>query len=749
MKTSTLIVVLVLIIVTMLLSYSVIRPETTATPLTSTTSQTALTIIPVETIDLEPANFSYSEGLIASKFNINKYVEELKKLESFKVKPRKWFRLPLELTPKLINQLKLLIKDENVNINKLISMLKNNGFVVIPSRCIDLIECYKKATLSRVITVDSVLFVYHVLFDNLLAEIEEKYLYRYLCDFVKLMLKSMEEDYENLPKGLRNGIVGRALEYNMAYFSLLAKLLDVQVEIPYRIKGLVESEFRKVVSASGILVSSLFNYEEDYTQYKPRGHYTKTDLHRKYFKAMMYMGRMTFNIKPRYSQKEDDVKRLTIQALIIVKNMFKEINGIRPYDLWEKIYTVTAFLVGKADDLTPLDYMELARKVYGEPITYDKLINETLLKTFMDDVISYAEKVSKPRIISHPIFPSERPSLIGMRVMGQRFIIDGYIHQLLIFSNVPGRFIAKALDIPAAMDSKRAWELLENERKIYGDPYERQMMFARSFVKNMTLTEWLSTTYNAWLYTLRSLLNLEHEEYFPSLMKNEPYVDKSLNTFLASWAQLRHDTILYAKQPYTEKRIILAKSGWVEPLPKTYARLLILAKMTRDGLRNLGLLDKVWRKRLDNLVNLTYKLYTISLKEIEGRKLNEDELRLIRAYHYYLESIIGGLEADPRIVADVQTDSNSERVVEVATGYFYKIIMVYPLDNELALGVGFTLSFYEFVQPMDNRLTDEEWRKIVDYYQPPQWTNSFMLNILEPKQQIITSLSLLSMNYRR
>ena len=35
---------------------------------------------------------------------------------------------------------------------------------------------------------------------------------------------------------------------------------------------------------------------------------------------------------------------------------------------------------------------------------------------------------------------------------------------------------------------------------------------------------------------------------YPSFMRNEAWTDKSLNTSLGSWAELRHDTILYAKQ---------------------------------------------------------------------------------------------------------------------------------------------------------------------------------------------------------
>ncbi len=38
-------------------------------------------------------------------------------------------------------------------------------------------------------------------------------------------------------------------------------------------------------------------YCEDYSQYQPRGYYTSNDMLRRYFKAMMWYGRMAFFLK--------------------------------------------------------------------------------------------------------------------------------------------------------------------------------------------------------------------------------------------------------------------------------------------------------------------------------------------------------------------------------------------------------------------------------------------------------------------
>ncbi|GAI43997.1 unnamed protein product [marine sediment metagenome] len=37
---------------------------------------------------------------------------------------------------------------------------------------------------------------------------------------------------------------------------------------------------------------------EDYSQYVPRGHYTRNEKFKKYFKTMMWYGRIDFKLKP-------------------------------------------------------------------------------------------------------------------------------------------------------------------------------------------------------------------------------------------------------------------------------------------------------------------------------------------------------------------------------------------------------------------------------------------------------------------
>jgi len=82
-------------------------------------------------------------------------------------------------------------------------------------------------------------------------------------------------------------------------------------------------------------------------------------------------------------------------------------------------------------------------------------------------------------------------------------------------------------------------------------------------------------------------------------------------------------------------------------------------------------------------------------------------------------------------VADVHTDGNTEKVLEEGVGYIKTAVIAYRLpEGHILLGVGPTFSYYEFKQPMENRLTDENWRKILDSNPPPEpeWIKTFSCN---------------------
>ncbi|MCL2319203.1 MAG: DUF3160 domain-containing protein, partial [Treponema sp.] len=71
----------------------------------------------------------------------------------------------------------------------------------------------------------------------------------------------------------------------------------------------VQDEIDKINKAAGFGVSSIVPMEEDYSQYKIRGHYTKNGVLGAYFRALMWYGRINFNL----GGETDNVKKIAAQ----------------------------------------------------------------------------------------------------------------------------------------------------------------------------------------------------------------------------------------------------------------------------------------------------------------------------------------------------------------------------------------------------------------------------------------------------
>jgi hypothetical protein len=308
----------------------------------------------------------------------------------------------------------------------------------------------------------------------------------------------------------------------------------------------------------------------------------------------------------------------------------------------------------------------------------------------------------------------------------------------------PARAFPRGLDVMAVLGSERAYQILKNE----GDTqyqgkdtsYDKQLSSLRQQFSEFETTDWNRSLYWAWLYALKPLLE-EFGEGYPSFMQTQAWQDKELNTSLSSWTELRHDTILYAKQSYTPglesapppPQPVL---GYVEPVPEFYARMLALTRMTGDGLAHLNALSEAEEGRLKSLEEILSKLLDISQDELENKELKESDYEFIRNFGTELEAIVAGVETEGKettLVADVHTDVNEPRqVLEEGTGYVDLILVAYRLpDGRIIAGAGPVISYYEFKHPMSDRLTDEAWKEILEQGQPPErpsWIRSFYGN---------------------
>lgn len=117
-----------------------------------------------------------------------------------------------------------------------------------------------------------------------------------------------------------------------------------------------------------------------------------------------------------------------------------------------------------------------------------------------------------------------------------------------------------ALDVPAALGSDMAYRILEDKGATDFAGYPENMEKLRSGLAQDNPALWSASLYAGWLNTLRPLLEVKGEGY-PMFMQNEEWVKKDLECFAGSYTELKHDTILYAKQ------VIAEMGGGLDEIP--------------------------------------------------------------------------------------------------------------------------------------------------------------------------------------
>ena len=239
------------------------------------------------------------------------------------------------------------------------SRLATDGFAVSPGAEKEFFTVYEKARYANVpifVTSDSLLHVYHLLFDKTLRTAERSYFIPLLRGMNAALLESAQTEYEALAGTEWEDAALRTV----AFAGVGSKLLDPTVQVPGYASKLVEDELVLIDGAAGILPSPIFpglDWGEDYTQYIPRGHYTLTDNLKAYFKSMMWYGRMTFRLK---TENAEVGRAETRSALLLVRALrTAQVNGRPALEAWADLYNPTVFFVGHSDDLTILQYGEV------------------------------------------------------------------------------------------------------------------------------------------------------------------------------------------------------------------------------------------------------------------------------------------------------------------------------------------------------------------------------------------------------
>jgi hypothetical protein len=604
------------------------------------------------------------------------------------------------------------------------------------------------------ITTDSILHLFHVVFDCSLRILEGKVFYSILENITCFGFENSLNNYNSVQKD--DSIKYWAVRNSTIYFAVALSLLRNQtVTVPEELNDDVNFFLNNIWTENPNFIGACYwipaeipvgvEIKYDFTQFKPRGHYLGSPVHERYFQAMMWYGYLPIFIPCNNDTYHWCAPHFNETSVVYMLDLFR--SSPAHYNDWMKLYNITGKLVGESDSINPLKLEKALKNVFGESDSYLDNVSEN------GGLCALREELSKPeycqRILSQPLVVQTLWAVLPryplvFQFMGQRYVPDSYIFQKLCWdrvgpdSNLERRILPKGLDLFAVLGSERANQLLIPDHTF--ENFSSNLLSLQNEFQNLTETDWIKTSYTAWIYTLQSLVDERENETFPAFMQSLAWKDEKLNTVLGSWAQLRHDTLLYAKQTYIPAMICSYPEAFAEPYPEFYRRMYMLAQRTLEAIQTLSLgeIPAVIISSMEKLKEVAEKLETISNKELRQEPLAVEEVEFLKQvawrcgsggfigwYADTVHEITGAANytsiLETPVIADVATFPPGDiayppQILHVGTGYVNALVVLFPLPNgTLAAAVGPVFTYYEFKLIGTKRLNDNEWKQMLKY----------------------------------
>jgi hypothetical protein len=482
-----------------------------------------------------------------------------------------------------------------------------------------------------------------------------------------------------------------------AIFATLAKLREG--------KDHADAEMARILRAEGRARSSVLNDEFDYGELKPRGHYTSRPELAAYFKAFRYL-----------TQVAEQVPSLSLRALPPdVKASALE--WIRSYENF--IAPPRAPLVWSVSPFSPLFLTKPTTKTSVFPLSWG-FDNRTLFSTVYHEDWPEADQIKGPG---------------GLRLA------------------------PSGLDVAAALGSRFARTLLADEINKY-PPLGRVLdQLHERFAASAEFESHSPNLYQRWMTALA--VQWAEDTASPNGSTDEKlWRTKRLQTGLASWATLRHATVLVNERTAAEcgeggfEAIVLRPPrGYVEPDPRTFGAIADLfdataqqiqsadrsfqgslpteASADREPLRQ-GILS-----RLRETAKKARLFRTIAEKELRGEPLTNSEYEEILyvgriAEHHFLvfkslankELALSNPDPMPKIVDVAGGGPYRVPYLMAAVGRPMEWDHIVPFFGRREIVKGSVYSYYEFASGV--LLNDAEWREKLPAQAHPNWIAPFI-----------------------
>ena len=503
------------------------------------------------------------------------------------------------------------------------------------------------------------------------------------------------------------------------------RLTAASRSLPEPVAKALKDEVTLVLAADDMQESPLFGRytpgkPSDYSQFKPRSHYTKSDALGGYFRAMMYLGRNGYDFHS--SEAFGDA------ALAAVMMSMLPDEGNVPLESWKQVMEITGFFAGQSDDITYPELRAWLAETLGAP-SVD--INAVVSPETASKLAANLAKLRPPRIVSaahldQVVSPEADPP--AFRICGQRFTWDARILDRFT-RGAPEAMpsLPTALMIPAVFGDARAEKLVrERLEPKHLATFEQRLPEIRKEIAGVADADWFSSMAAKQLQVLSTLAKPRGENV-PSFMKGEAFAAKNLESQLGSFTELKHDTVLYAKQVYAEageggldEKIPPPVKGFIQPDLTFWREMERLANFAAEGFEKHRLFPDAAEEfsRFRVFADQIGSLRRVAEKQAAGAELSDDEWEIIRNADFSEmgRPLVPFDQPKPgdgkcALVTDIATDAATGKILCEALGRPFVMLALVGGKDGQRMVAGLAYHHHEFARPLAaGRMTDEQWQ---------------------------------------
>ena len=633
--------------------------------------------------------------------------------------------------------------------------LQVNGFVVAerlsyPTYADALLAIYQK-DLPIYVTADMALQALHASYDAILKQTELSVLVPTIRDSL-LATRGALAGFD-APAGLAADVKADC----DLYLTVALSLLDGN-KVPSA-SGAVDDQvafFLEKVAALSMEQVPIFGTDRivDFSQFEPRGHYEEDPVLQRYFRAMMWLGRVDLRfleLDPFTGEWTFHDRQLADAWLL---NAAAEGSGA--VEGLAKADAILRALVGEVDYITLHGVAALAEAHSFDSLAAITTLDDATRAKLTDELLSGVwgeQKINSHWLETDPFSAESTPLPPAFAFFGQRFTVDSYVFSNVVYDHIVKdgqkmyRRLPSPLDVLFVLGNSQVLPHLLGELTAW--QYQGNLHTLRFLVDWYDESFWSSNAYNLWLSALRGMNEPTTGAIYPEPMRTPAWRDRVMNTQLASWAQLRHDTLLYVKQSYTGGAGCDYPDGWVDAYPALWKALGDMADPIALAVQGTPAATQVG-PFLENWKTVMGKLEVIAQKELDGSSLSEDEKDFLHSvlYDHGGECIPVMSGWYPSLywmgpdflfewdwtIADVHTNPSVDgplappEVLHVASGK--PSLMVFTTDScdGARAFVGPVASYYEVLPGKLQRYKDSDWLAMVWAAPPrPAWTQSFLV----------------------